>query len=173
MKQELELKLQAWVDGELNEGEARRIAQVVSEDPVARGLVAELRAVKKAMNGAEMTRAVPDGHEFYWSKIQRQIAAEERHAAPTRAPWLRLWQRIALPLAGVAAAACVVLVTVKQVAPPAASPCDEVTATSDAMDTMTYHDQSTGLTVVWLQDKTSAQPATATVVEDDNSVDTD
>ncbi len=174
-QQQQQLKLQAWVDGELSESEARSLAAMASKDPAAQALVSELRAIKTALRGAEMTRAVPDSREFYWSKIQRQIERESRQApAPAPVPWLRLWQRIALPLAGLAAAACVVLVVVKPAPSKAlASPGDEITATSDAMDTMTYHDQSTGLTIVWLQDKSAVAPAAATAVDDDNSVDTD
>jgi anti-sigma factor RsiW len=176
MKQQQHLKLQAWVDGELSESEARRLAVSVAEDPAAEALVSELRGLKTAMRGAEMACAVPDSREFFWSKIQRQIEREARQApVPEPAPWLRLWQRIALPLAGLAAAACVVLVVVKPSHPAIAlaSPGDEVTATSDTMDTMTYHDQSTGLTIVWLQDNSATAPAGAASVDDDNSVDTD
>jgi len=177
-QQQQHLKLQAWVDGELPDGEARRLAALVAEDTAAQALVSELRALQAAMRGSEMTRAVPDSREFYWSKIQRQIEREARQApgAAAAAPlsWLRLWQRIALPLAAVAAAACVALVAVKPAPPRAvASPGDEIMATSEAMDTMTYHDQSTGLTIVWLQDKNAAAPADATSIQDDNSIDTD
>jgi len=32
------------------------------------------------------------------------------------------------------------------------------TSTDEAMDTTTFHDQSSGLTVVWLQDNDAADP---------------
>lgn len=177
MKQDLQLKLQAWLDGELGESEVRRVAQAASDEAEARRVVAELRAVKSAFAGAEMARAVPDSREFYWSKIQRQIQLEARQAeaaAPASPGWLRAWRRLLVPLAGVSVAAGAVLLSVKHAPQPTAAPAlavanyDDVTATSDAMDTMTFHDQSTGLTVVWLQDRPATQTAPATSAQDDD-----
>ncbi|HWD21299.1 MAG TPA: hypothetical protein VHB20_18680 [Verrucomicrobiae bacterium] len=170
MNQELELKLQAWVDGELSEAEARRMQNLIATDPAADALAAELRDVKALLSGAEMARTVPEGREFYWSKIERQIQAERSVASAPAPNWLAGWRRLLMPLAGLAAAACVVLVTVKQSVP---SPNFDVVASTDAsMETMMYHDQSAGLTVVWLQDKNAGNGAEA-VTADDNSPMTD
>ena len=76
MKHDLELKLQAWLDGELPEREARRMGQWIARDPAAGALAAELRQVKQALPGNETAKAVPDTRQFYWSQIERRIQRE-------------------------------------------------------------------------------------------------
>jgi anti-sigma-K factor RskA len=168
MNDELTIKIQAWVDGELSGWQSRGIAKLVERDTEAKALATELRQTKAALTQNEMTVAVPELREFYWNKIRLQIEREE--AAGTKrmspAPWnpLSIFRSIGLPLAGVAVAAAVAMVTLNQFSKPS---YDEVTTTSDEMSALTFHDQSAGMTVVWLQDNTD-QP-----VQDENSVDSD
>jgi len=168
MNDELTIKIQAWVDGELSGWQARGIAKLVERDAEAKALATELRQTKAALAQNEMTVAVPELREFYWNKIRLQIEREEASGTKrvSPAPWnpLSIFRSIGLPLAGLAVAAAVATVTLNQFSVPG---YDEVTATSDEMSTLTFHDQSAGMTVVWLQDNTD-QP-----VQDENSVDSD
>ncbi len=159
------MKIQAWVDGELSAWQARGVAKLVERDAEAKALATELRQTKAALAGNEMTVALPELREFYWNKIRLQIEREEaagtkRSPAPSWDP-LAILRRIALPLAGVAVACAVAMLSVDQFSTQGA---DEVTATSDEMSALTFHDQSAGMTVVWLQD--NDQPAT-----DENNAD--
>ncbi len=169
MNEELQLKIQAWVDGELSGWQSRSIAKLVERDADAKALATELRQTKAAVSGNEMTVALPELREFYWNKIRLQIEREEAAGtkrvspAPTWDP-LAIFRRVALPLAGVAVACAVAMLSVNQFSAPAA---DEVTTTSDEMSALTFHDQSAGMTVVWLQDNTE-QPA-----QDENLSDSD
>jgi anti-sigma factor RsiW len=149
MKHDLELKLQAWLDGELPQDQAAPLGQWIARDSEASALVAELRAVKETLPGNETPRAVPDTREFYWSQIQRRIERETPALRPERAPRFGRWQRYFLALAGVAAAACTLVITLRHAAPPI---FDEISSTSDSMEAVTFHDQSGQMTVVWLQD---------------------
>jgi anti-sigma factor RsiW len=157
MNQEFEIKLQAWIDGELSPNESRRMSQEIAGDNEAGLLAAELRSVKDAMAGSEIALALPETREFYWSKIQRQIEREERATRPTTpiprpaAPWIR-WLS---PLAGMTALACVTFLAFKPVAP--VSSFDEISSTGEGMEAVTFHDQSSGMTVVWLADREQAQ----------------
>ena len=83
MKPDLELKFQAWLDGELSAAEAERMRRLAAADPEAARLLAELRTVKAALLNNEPTAAVPETRPFYWSKIERQI---QRQAAVRPAP---------------------------------------------------------------------------------------
>lgn len=157
MKHDLELSLQAWLDGELPEKEARRVTEWLAGDAEGAALLAELRAIKAVLPGNETACAVPDTREFYWSQISRRIQSEMPAARPVRPSWLARWQGYLLPLTGVAAVACALVVTNHHARTPA---FDEISATSDAMEAVTYHDQSGQMTVVWLQD---ASPQTAPV----------
>jgi anti-sigma factor RsiW len=155
MNDNLELKLQAWLDGEMSAPEARRISQEIAGDAEASRLVAELQAIKSALAGGETALTVPETREFYWSKIERQIQREGAVEAPRR-PALFRWLS---PLAGFAALACMLLLAVKPFGPPA---FDEISATGEGMEAVTFHDQSAGMTVVWLADTEQAQPVEVT-----------
>ena len=157
MNQDLELKLQAWLDGELSAADARRIGREIAGDAEAARLVTELQAIKSTLAGNEMALSVPESREFYWSKIQRQI---EREAAVTREPAVPRagWRNWLSPFAGLTALACLTLLAVRSFEP---SAFDEISSTGEGMEAVTFHDQSAGMTVVWLADTEQSQPAQA------------
>jgi len=155
MNHNLELKLQAWLDGELSEPEARRISREIAGDAEADRLVTDLRALKSALAGNETAMTVPETREFYWSKIERQIQSEARNPRTVQAPRQTAWLRWLSPLAGFAALACMMLLAIRPFAPPA---FDEISSTGEGMEAVTFHDQSAGMTVVWLADTEQAQP---------------
>jgi hypothetical protein len=154
MNQNLELKLQAWLDGELSEPEARSIGEKIAGNATAGLLVTELRAIKSALAGNEMAWTVPETREFYWSKIERQIQSEARQSRDVPAP-RQSWRDWLAPLAGFAGLACMLLLAVKPFVPPT---FDEISSTGEGMEAVTFHDQSAGMTVVWLADAEQAPP---------------
>jgi anti-sigma factor RsiW len=155
MKHELELKVQAWLDGELPDHEARRMGEWIARDSEAAALAAELGCVRQAMFRQETASPLGESREFYWSKVQRQIQREAGVRRSEGLPWSARWRRFMAPLAGVAALACVLLMAVL----PSRSPAfDEISSTGEGMEAVTFHDQSAQMTVVWLQDNS---PATA------------
>jgi anti-sigma-K factor RskA len=171
MNEETQLKIQAWVDGELSSWQARNVAKLVERDAEAKALVTELRHTKTAFAGNEVSVALPELREFYWNKIRLQIEREEAAGQKRVSPapsWnpLSVFRRIGLPLAGVAVAAAVALLTLTQFSGPR---YEEVTTTSDDMTALTFHDQSAGMTVIWLQDKND-QPATDENLSDSEDV---
>jgi len=83
MKSEFALKVQAYLDGELSEREARRVAEELRSEPEAQALLAELRNTTSALRENEPTVALPESREFFWGKIEREITRAE--AAPERA----------------------------------------------------------------------------------------
>jgi len=158
MNHNLELKLQAWVDGELSPAEARGVGEALASDAEGNSFAAELRSVRAAMAGQEMPRSVPETRDFYWSKIARQIEREAPTPQAVHARPLAGWQRWLASAAGFAALACVLLLALKPFAPP--TTFDEISATGEGMEAVTFHDQSAGMTVVWLQDPSQVeQPA--------------
>jgi len=154
MNQDLELKLQAWLDGELPAAEGRGIGQEIAGDAEASRLVADLQALKSALAGNELGVTVPDTREFYWSKIERQIQRESRSLRPVQVPRRAVWLRWLSPLAGFASLACMLMLAVK---PPALPTFDEISSTGEGMEAVTFNDQSAGMTVVWLADPEQAQ----------------
>lgn len=160
MNHNLELKLQAWLDGELPSDEAQRFSQVVASDPEAQQLVAELKGVNAAMKGNELELKVPAAREFYWSQIERQIRREAPKPAPSFFEKLvAQWRRFLVPVAGAAAGLALLAVSVRQSVPSPAFV--ETTDTSNEMEAVTFHDQSAGMTVVWLKLSDTPKPVEA------------
>src|SRR5260370_22648469 len=94
MNHESELKLQAFLDCELPEAEAREVANWLARDQEAALLLAELRRTREALSGFESTIRLPESREFFWSKIEREIRRQEQTApvsgpAPKPSFWLR------------------------------------------------------------------------------------
>jgi anti-sigma factor RsiW len=149
MKEELQLKLQAHLDGELPEAEAREMTDLLARDAAAAELFAELTHTSAAMAGAEAEVKLPESREFYWSKIQRGIEREESAAvAESKSPasWFLSLRRLLFPAMGVAA----LLLAVNLMGPMGASGDAEMeTAFADA-DTLTYRDYAGGTTLIWL-----------------------
>jgi anti-sigma factor RsiW len=163
MKDEQQLKLQAWLDGELSDSEARAVADWVAKDAEAKALAAELKNTCGALSGFEAEVKLPETREFYWSKISREIERAERvdEPAPARAASLFLaFRKLLVPATAVAA----VLLAIALIRPGGAvSDSDLETAMTDA-NAFTYRDYDHGTTLVWLpypaeNEFTDAEPA--------------
>ena len=80
-----QLKLQAFLDGELPEAEASEVANWLARDREAAALLEELRNTRSALAGFEAEVRLPESREFFWSKIEREIQRLET-PAPKPAP---------------------------------------------------------------------------------------
>ena len=143
-----QLKLQAYLDGELPEREAREVSARLAQDQDAAALLAELRQTRDCLAGFEAGVKLPETREFYWSKIQREIERQEARrsiAAPTLTVWARL-RRYLVPASGLALLAIAALVAGRGGAPALVA---TETAVADS-GAMVYHDYAAGATFVWL-----------------------
>jgi len=146
-----QLKLQAYLDGELPEAEARALANWLAQDREAVALHAELRNTRKALAGFEVGVTLPESREFFWSKIEREI----RRLEPTEPPRPRpsvfaAWRRFLVPAGAVAALALVALVASKQPGLVSGSRGPDLEAALADPGAFTYRDYETGTTLVWL-----------------------
>jgi len=119
LEMNLELELQAWLDGELPAQKARRTDPKIVGDEEASRLIAELQAIKNALAGNEMPRTVPETRACYWSKIERQIQRPAPGPRAVQTPRQAVWRCWFTPLAGFAALGCLFLLALKPYAPPA------------------------------------------------------
>ena len=146
-----QLRLQAFLDGELPEAEASKVADRVARDREAAAMLEELRTTCDALAGSETGIQLPESREFFWSKVQREIQRLET-PAPRSAPepLFARWRRFLVPasaLALVFVAALLLIQPVGQIGGTAAG--DIETALADA-GAFTYRDYSAGTTLVWL-----------------------
>ena len=158
MNLEQQLKLQAWVDGELPEAEARQLAALVHEHNDARDLVGELRATKSFLAGNETEATLPESGDFYWSKIRREIEREEQAASrPAAVSWAFAWRRLIAPLSGVALVAFLSILSLnvfqRQSVDDGANYLVEVENLSEDIGSISYRSQSENMFVVYLYKK--------------------
>jgi anti-sigma factor RsiW len=169
MDQEQQLKLQAFLDGELPERKAREILAWTQRDSAAAGLLAELKNTRQAMVKSDPHLSVPESREFFWSKIEREIQRLEpqKTAAPQASIFtmLRRWLFPAvavstLVIAGLIAYFHVPSAAVAIVAEADATSVETTLANSDAT---TYRDASEGTTLVlfsYADDNPDKKPTT-------------
>jgi anti-sigma factor RsiW len=92
MNADLELKLQAYLDGELPATEAREMAELISQDKDSQRLLSELKDLSSTLRSNEPAVSLPVTGEFYWAQIERQIASPSLAKAQARQPvysWIK------------------------------------------------------------------------------------
>lgn len=153
---ETELKLQAYLDGELSSSEAMAVGELAARDREVRSLIEELQATRTLLRDNELELKVPESQEFYWSKIRRQIEraeqaqnAEEGKTAVS--PW---WIRFWVP-AGVVGA-LVVFVALALRNPQASGPAlamddsHEIETPLEETSSFSFRSEAAAMTVVWV-----------------------
>src|SRR5688572_20102616 len=108
MNPDQQLKIQAYLDGELSEREGKQVADLIANNSEARLLFGELQMMKTALADNEVEVKLPESREFFWSKIQRDIRAQEPVEVVERAPSLSFFgwlQRYLVPIGAAAAVA--------------------------------------------------------------------
>ncbi len=149
MKVELQLKLQAYLDGELPPDETREVADWLARDGEARALLGELQHTMGAVAGYESELRLPETREFYWSKIQREIRRlETTPSAVSSVSWFAAWRRVLVPVASLALVVLAAVVLAPQLGFRIGSSQAEF-ALTDA-NAFTYRDYNSGTTLVWL-----------------------
>lgn len=137
MKLEQALEIQALVDDQLEAGRKPEVERFMQDDAAAAALAAELIAVRAAVRTHESNLTVPESREFYWSQIQRRIAAEEVVEARKQGSGTILgWIRWLAPALGVAAVAAVL--AMRTGSSPTLADASVMTFRSDA-DAITIH----------------------------------
>lgn len=154
MEYQDQLKLQAYLDGELPQSEAQEVASWLAQDREATALADELRQTRQALAGFEQGMKLPETREFFWSKIRRELQRQESlepEPSPV-VPLLARLRRFLIPAAGFAVVVmAAVLVTGR-------SPVNIQTSLEDS-GAFTYHDFSSGTTLVWLSYPAKNEPA--------------
>jgi anti-sigma factor RsiW len=159
MSTELELKLQAFLDGELSEREAREVAAAIEADPEARKLFAELKTTASALRDNEPQLTVPESREFYWSKIEKAIeCSEPEPVAPMLSFWIGL-RRIMVPAAGVALVLFLGIASLRMNSTDSLGHLAEVENLSEHMSSFSFRSQSHNMFVVWLHENADHQAA--------------
>ncbi len=139
---EVILDLQAYVDSELDAARRAEVERLLNGDAEARQIADGLREVGRLVREHEPVAQVPETREFYWSQIQRRIAAAEGGGAAHKSASSALnWLRWLAPALGVAAV--VVFVAMPR---PGARGQEFADST-----TVMYQSDADGLTIHWIE----------------------
>jgi len=172
MNQEQELRIQALIDGELSDREARQIEQLLGADPDARTLFNELKTTATFLKGNEPQVVLPEGRDFFWSKIEREISKPEP-AVAAKLPFWMAWRRYFAPFAGVAAVATLVVFSMKfydvSLMDGPSGHLAEIENLSEHASSLSFRSQSENMFVVWVYNK-EQQPADETEMESTDDV---
>jgi len=157
-----QLKIQAFLDGELPEREAREILAWTQRNREAALLLSELRNTRQALAKSEPQLSLPESRDFFWSKIEHEIRRlePETESAP-EFPIFAVLRRWLLPASAVAALVIAgwfwhfnTPKSVVENVADADTPAVETTLASAAATT--YRDASEGTTLVLFSDDTIA-----------------
>jgi anti-sigma factor RsiW len=155
MNESEQLKLQAYLDGELTERERADVAALLDAEEDARRLLAELQQTRSAIRDNEPGRSLDCSREFYWKGIAAKLASSPGETAPTPGVNLMQWLRghvRSLVGTGVAVAALALLLTLFGAGPAVAESDWEVLHPQTGM--VSLRDYQSGITVVMLYDRT-------------------
>jgi anti-sigma factor RsiW len=160
-----QLKLQAFLDGELPSGDARKVELWLAQEADAQALLGELRATRAALAGFDTGVQLPETREFYWSKIKREIQRQPpaESASPT-VPFLVRVRRFLIPASAVAVLMVAGLVALGPYGGSSRLQGPELEATQASPGAFTYRDHASGTTLVWL-----SFPAENDLAEPDDS----
>lgn len=155
-----ELKLQAYLDRELPEGEAREVADWLARAPDAQALLSELKATVTLLRENEPAPILAESREFYWSKIERAIeAAEAVPAGRGDVPFFARFRRFLAPFAGVALVLFLGVLSLRLNTPapdPFVQHLAEVESLNESVSSFSFRSQSENMFVVWLSERSDS-----------------
>ena len=151
MNEELGIKLQAYLDGELGVREARSIAALIERDADVRALHAELQQTRAMLVTNEPEIRLPESREFYWSKIEREIQRLEASSASRPSGWMAFLRRYTTALAGTSVAAALVLFVGFQMGWLSPNhPFDDTDNPFDDTPSFSFRSEAQKMTLVWI-----------------------
>jgi len=152
MNHESQLKLQAWLDGELSPADVRDVLRRVEQDAESAALARELKLTRQWLAVGEPNRSVPETREFYWSQISRRLTPRNTPAELSLSPGriLARWWGWLAPAAAVCVLAAVWLVP--RLTPPSSAAVHpaEIETPTDELGSFTFHSDREQMTVVWV-----------------------
>jgi anti-sigma factor RsiW len=152
---ETTLRIQAYLDNELGVAESKTVATLLDRDPEARALYTELKGIRTLLEAGEPELKVPETREFYWSKIERSLQPQTVQPSQSAPSMARPWWRVFATLAGVTVLLVAALSLLKlSTAPIATSYLHEIETPLEDTSAISFHSQSAGMTVVWVQSPT-------------------
>ncbi|MBU6402919.1 MAG: hypothetical protein KGS61_21575 [Verrucomicrobia bacterium] len=151
---ETQLRLQAYLDGELPARDREPVAERLDHDPEARAWFTELQHLRSLLAQGELERPLPETREFYWARIEREIRRPEAGAPRASAvPWLAWGLKWVVPAAVAVALACLLVPLLHQ-GPNGAlaglGQAQEIETPLQQATSISFRSEADGVSVVWV-----------------------
>lgn len=166
MNQDLELKLQAYLDGELSESDAKGVSALLEADAAAQALYVELQHTSRLLKGNEPELRLPESREFFWSKIEREIQRLDAEPVRTAPWWMGFVRRHLASVSGVGVAAALLLVAALQMNWVSPDLLEEIENPLEETSSFSFRSESQKMTVVWISSPSAPAEEEAEVVDD-------
>lgn len=158
MNVDVGIKLQAYLDGELTGREAQTVASLIENDAEARALFAELQQTRSLLKANEPEFRLPESREFFWSKIEREIARLDRAPVGSHTPgWIVFLRRHLAALTGTSVAACLALFMAFQMNWVSPDLFEEIENPLDDAGAFSFRSESQQMTLVWISNPAAAE----------------
>jgi len=151
MNLELGIRLQAYLDGELNDGDEQNVVALLEGNGEARALFQELKQTRSLLRSNEAEFRLPESREFFWGKIEKEISRIEAAPAGQRRPvWMRFLVRHFAAIAGTSAAAALVLFLGLQMNFVSTGMFEEIDNPLEDTGSFSFRSESQQMTLVWI-----------------------
>ena len=148
---EIELKIQALVDGELTKFEAGKLRDRIKNDIRLQILHERLMQMKDLISKHEMPRVLPESSDFYWSKIAQEIevggSAAQSSAQTLGMKWV--FRRLA-PLLGIASVALLITLQGPNLPDLGIVLDHNHELLTGEIDVMTFNSADDSMSIVWI-----------------------
>ena len=173
MNRDFQLRVQAFLDGELTEHETRQVERRLSSDEASSHLLEELRWTKNVLAANEPIAVIPETRDFYWSKIRGDILLMGRPVAPGPQAqaflWL-VWKKCFAPFSGLALMLMVVWGIMSFYSLDASGArgrfLAQVESPSEEMGAFSFRSQSDNVFVIWLYERSAHTQSEISLVRD-------
>ena len=151
-EKEIELRVQALVDGEITGREAEALRVFIEGDAGLRELQDRLTVMRGLVKGAELPRSLPESGDFHWSQIAKAIDCKERKAkSGSRMGW---FLRRVTPWVGFACILLLLNSPSRDNGPPdlgiKIGSDHELELSNHEIEVMTFNTEDDDMSVVWL-----------------------
>jgi anti-sigma factor RsiW len=166
MNVDLGIKLQAYLDGELPAADARAVTSLIERDAEARALLAELEQTRSLLRTNEPEFRLPESREFFWSKIEREIARPELAARSGAPGWFLFFRRHLAAATGsfvVFALAVFAAFQMNWVSPDI---FEEIENPLEDTGSFSFRSESQQMTLVWISNPSASSEETDDFSED-------
>lgn len=160
------LKIQAYVDGELDAVEAKKVEALIASNAAARAIYEELKITAELLKENEPEAKLAVSRELYWQQIYSKIQQTEKEPISVF-EYLASLVRIATARkysvpAAVAIVVLAAVFTVKEIARPSEDYLVVIENVAEEVGSYSFRASSEKMFVVWIYNKEASNPKPVT-----------